>query len=130
MDDDALTRRVLACCHAVHRELGPGYPDATYRFAITRELEKAKLVFKVSERLPVIYDGEEIDRIEVDFLLEKLTLTVISKSVIDKQEVARALACLRSSGLTRGLLVNFSGKELEVRRISNVARTRVAVERV
>lgn len=122
MDDDALTRRVLACCRSVHYELGTGYPVSTYQHAVTRELEKANLVFKVAEAIPVVYQGEVIDQVTVDFVIERLILNLASKTALEKYDVATSMASLKASGLSRGLLVNFGGKELEVRRLSNVPR--------
>ncbi len=122
MEDDALTRRVLACCYTVHRELGTGYPETTYRHAITRELERAGLKFTREEWLPVLYQGEEIDRVHVDFVVDRLLLEVRSKHSLDRDDTAQAFACLRASGLGRGLLVNFGADELQVKRLNTAPR--------
>ncbi len=125
MDDDALTRRILACCYTVHRELGTGFPETTYQRAMTRELEKAGLAFKREEPISILYQGEEIDQIVVDFVVEHMTLEIVAKSSLEKQDVAQAYACLRASGLTRGLLVNFGAEELQKKTFSTAPRVKV-----
>jgi len=122
VDDDALTRRVLACCYAVHRELGTGYPETTYQHALTRELERASLPFKREEPISVVYHGEEIDLLHADFVVEQMLLEVVAKSSLEKQDVAHAFALLRASGLARGLLVNFGVEELQTKRLAAVPR--------
>ena len=123
MDDDALSRRILACCYTVDRELGAGFPETTYQRALTRELERANLTFKREEALPILYQGEEIDQVRVDFVVERMTLDIVAKSSLDKQDIAQAYACLRASGFARGLLVNFGAEELQARRLSTAPRT-------
>lgn len=122
IEDDALTRRILACCYTVHRELGPGYTETTYQRAVTRELERANLRFSREEWLPVFYQGEEIDRVHVDFLIDKVLLEVRAKHSVDREDVSAAFACLKSSNLPRGLLVNFGAEELQVKRLSTMPR--------
>ncbi|HZO91284.1 MAG TPA: GxxExxY protein [Chthonomonadaceae bacterium] len=129
MNDDALTRRVLACCYTVHRELGPGYLKSTYQGAITRELERAGLPFKRQESFPVLYQGEEIDRVQVDFVVDnKMILEVAAKSGLDKQDAAWGHACLKASGLPRGLLINFGEAELQIKRLTAVPRSSAQTE--
>jgi GxxExxY protein len=125
VNDDALIRRVLACCYTVHRELGAGYPETTYQRAVTRELEKAGIAFKREELLPVLYQGEEIDQVQVDFLVERMILEIVAKGSWDKQDFAHAHACLRASGFSRGLLVNFGAEELQHKPLSTAPRSKV-----
>src|SRR5689334_10759241 len=122
MEDDALTRRVLACCYTVHRELGPGFPETTYQRAITRELERANLPFQWNAALPVQYEGEEIDRVSVDFIVDRVLLDICAKHSIEREDTTRAFACLRISGLARGVVVNFGAEELQIRRLSTTPR--------
>ena len=84
MTDDALTRRILVCCHLVHRTLGPGYPESTYQRAVTRELEKTGLPFQRDVFLPVMYDGEEIDRIQANFVVNGMVVNFGTETVQTK----------------------------------------------
>lgn len=119
MEDDSLTRRVLACCYVAHRTLGAGYPETTYQRAVTRELEREDMAFTCEVWLPVLYQGEEIDRVHADFVVERqLLLEVCVKSALEKEDTTRASACLKASGLPRGLLVNFGTDELQVKRLA------------
>ncbi len=118
MAEDALSRRILVCCHLVQRTLGTGYPESTYRRALTRELEKASLPFQRDVYLPVMYDGEEIDRIQADFVVNGMVVYVIARNTIEKPDIAVALACVKASTYPRGLIVNFGTDTLQTKHIS------------
>lgn len=122
MDDDALLRRIVACCYAVHRELGPGYGETTYHRALVRELENAMLAFQCDVWLPVLYHEEEIDRVHTDFVVEQALLEVRAQPALDKADTTQTIACLRASGLLRGVLVNFGADEIQIKRFSLAPR--------
>lgn len=122
MEDDALTRRVLACCYAVHRELGPGYPLSTYKQALAIELKRAILAFERDETIPVLYLGYEIDHLQVDFVIDKIIMEVRAKPSLDKEDTVQAFAALKASSLTRCLLVAFGGEELQFKRLNKGVR--------
>lgn len=122
MDEDIVTRRTLACCYAVHRELGPGFPEVAYQHAITRELESTDLAFTRDVWLPVLYQGEEIERVHADFLVDTVLLEIRAKINLEKEDVVQTFACLKVSTLSRGLLVNFGADELQVRRLATTPR--------
>jgi GxxExxY protein len=122
MEDDALTRRVLACCYTVHRELGAGFPETSYQRAVTREMEHAGLAFTCEVWIPVYFRGEEIDRVHADFIVDRILLEIRSKHSVDKDDIAQTFACVRAAGLPRGLLVNFGADELQVKRFATSPR--------
>ena len=46
--------RVIGCCIAVHRELGPGLLENIYKRAVCIELELAGILFETEKAIPLM----------------------------------------------------------------------------
>src|SRR5206468_4474259 len=55
MEFDELSRRVIGCAIEVHRNLGPGLLESTYRQCLACELSHAGIPFQMEVPLPVRY---------------------------------------------------------------------------
>jgi len=81
MEFDELSRRVIGCAIEVHRQLGPGLLESTYRQCLACELSFAGISFQMELPLPVRYKDLLLDcgyRID---LLKGADLIVETKSV-------------------------------------------------
>jgi GxxExxY protein len=56
-DLEDLAHRVIGCCIAVHRELGPGLIEAAYARAVRVELAASNIPFESEKRYPILYRG-------------------------------------------------------------------------
>src|SRR5438552_2124447 len=61
MEFDELSRRVIACALEVHRALGPGLLESTYRMCLAHELSLACIPFEMELPLPVRYKEVLLD---------------------------------------------------------------------
>jgi hypothetical protein len=55
MEFDELSRKVIGCAIEVHRNLGPGLLESTYRQCLACELSHAGIAFQMELPLPVRY---------------------------------------------------------------------------
>ena len=55
MEFDELSRSVIGCAIEVHRTLGPGLLESTYRQCLAYELSHAQIPFQMKVPLPVSY---------------------------------------------------------------------------
>jgi GxxExxY protein len=108
-DLQRLTKRIIGCAIAVHRELGPGLLEGTYEAALCVELAEAGLKFLKQEPIPVVYKGHNIGEYKPDLIVEDLVVVEV-KSVErhDKVFEAQVLTYLRITGIRIGLLINFN----------------------
>ena len=61
MEFDELSRKVIGCAIEVHRRLGPGLLESTYRQCLARELSHAAIPFQMEVPLPVRYKEVLLD---------------------------------------------------------------------
>lgn len=118
-----LTAKVLAAAHEVHRVLGPGFEEVIYQRALAREFPAHGLECAREVWIDVLYKGEKVGRKRVDFLLGdasgEVMVEIKAKAALDEVDFVQALSYLKASGHKVGLLINFGGKRLEVKRLAN-----------
>jgi GxxExxY protein len=118
-----LTSRIIAAAHEVHHQLGPGFREIIYQRALERELPQKNVEFEREVWIDIIYKGQKIGRHRVDFVVGDaeggVMLELKAKALLDDVDFIQTLSYLKSSGYEVGLLINFGGKKLEVRRLAN-----------
>ena len=106
---EELVHRVIGCCIAVHRELGPGLIEAAYARAVRVELMASNLSFESEKRYPIRYREKTVYVHRLDLVVERQMLVEL-KCVDSLHPVhhAQVRSCLKVSKLRLGLLVNFN----------------------
>jgi GxxExxY protein len=115
MEFDELSQNVIGCAIEVHRNLGPGLLESTYRQCLACELSHVRIPFQMELPLPVRYKDLLLDcgyRID---LLVRSDLIVEIKSVETLLAIhqAQILTYLRLSKVSLGLLINFNVTKLQ-----------------
>ena len=108
------TRPIIGAAIAVHRELGPGLLEGTYRECLMRQLADDGLQARREVPIPLQYRGVAIDfSYRADVIVENSVLLEL-KAVETLQRVhqAQILSYLKHSGLHFGLLINFNVDQL------------------
>ena len=115
----ALTSKIIACAIEVHKTLGPGFEELFYQRALDRELAAAGLEATREVWIDVQYKGLSLGKKRVDFVIEDCLLEIKAKSALDDVDKVQTLSYLKASGYPIGLLINFGGVEVEIKRIAN-----------
>ncbi len=115
-----LTRRIIKCAMAVHRELGNGFQEIFYQKALDIEFELEGLKFNREFEMYIFYRNQKIGTRRVDFFVEELIMVEL-KAVIKLEEahLAQGLNYLEASNNEIGLLINFGNISLEFKRLYN-----------
>ncbi|HUR00864.1 MAG TPA: GxxExxY protein [Gemmatimonadaceae bacterium] len=111
---DEFTHRVLGCGIKVHRALRVGLLESAYETCFYRELAKNGFSVERQKRMPIVYDGEEIDHAYVPDLIVDNRLIIEIKTVKEflPTHEAQILTYLKFSGISLGLLMNFHADPL------------------
>src|SRR6266481_1890214 len=114
----SLTESVLGAIFEVSNTLGAGFLEKVYQRALFKELSIRALHVVSQAAFPVMYKGENVGEYYADFLVENVLLLEL-KCVehLAIEHTAQCLNCLRASGRTLCLLVNFQRPKVEWKRI-------------
>jgi len=115
MEFDELSRDVIGGAIEVHRTLGPGLLESTYRQCLAYELSQVQIPFQMEVPLPVRYK---------DVLLDcgyRIDLVVSSDLIVEVKAVetllpvhqAQILTYMRLAKIPIGLLINFNVTKLQ-----------------
>ena len=110
MTDNELTHTTISAAIEVHRNLGPGLLESTYRNCLIQELSLRGLKVASEQPIPVVYKSVKLEcGFRLDLLVED-TIVVELKSVeaIALVHEATILTYLRLSHHRIGLLINFN----------------------
>jgi|ERR1700752_617079 len=112
---NTLTYETIGAAIEVHRLLGPGLLESTYRACLCRELALRGLSFRKEYGIPLEYKGIHLDcGYRVDLLVADLVVVEI-KAVDQLAPVhdAQLLTYLKVGGWKIGLLINFNVEVLK-----------------
>lgn len=110
-----LTRSILGSAIDVHRALGPGLIEGTYKACLGDELRAKRLDVKQEVPIPLMYKERIVDAAyRADIIVEeKVLLELKSVDALLPIHDAQLLTYLRLSRLRVGLLINFNVRVLK-----------------
>ena len=126
-----LTWRIVGSAIQVHRELGPGLLEGTYRACLMQQLREDGLDTRSEVPIPICYHGVELPASYRADLIVEGTAIVELKAVDQLLPVhtVQLLTYMKLCNLPVGLLINFNVPRLKdgVRRFANtVGRRQIA----
>ncbi len=115
MEFDELSRSVIGCAIEVHRTLGPGLLESTYRQCLAYELSYAQIPFQMEVPLPVRYKDVLLDcGYRIDLLVAgDLIVEIKSVETLLPIHQAQILTYMRLAKIPIGLLINFNVTKLQ-----------------
>lgn len=115
MEFDELSRNVIGCAIEVHRNLGPGLLESTYRQCLACELSHAGIAFQMEVPLPVRYKDLLLDcGYRIDLLVRRdLIVEIKSVETLLPIHQAQILTYMRLAKVSLGLLINFNVTKLQ-----------------
>jgi GxxExxY protein len=118
---DDLTNQIIGAAIEVHTILGSGLLESVYELALCREFELRKIPFERQVKVDVEYKGLNIAGQRLDLLVfDEVIVELKSQAKLPEFATAQLLSYLKSTGLKRGLVINFAENKLinGIKRIS------------
>lgn len=109
-DLDFLSKEVIGLCIKVHKALGPGLLESSYKECLFYELTQSGYYAEKEKVLPLKYETIKLDAgYRIDLWVEKkLILEIKAVEKLTEIHTAQVLTYLKLSGCRLGLLVNFN----------------------
>lgn len=118
LEHEELTNKIIGCAIEVHKKLGPGFIESIYENAFIIELQRKGLPFEKQKEVTIQYDGVEVGKHRLDLIVAD-TIVVELKAIRNIEDIHFVIvrSYLKALGKEHGLLINFSRKVLEVKRV-------------
>lgn len=116
--DDDLTYKIIGCAMKVHNTLGNGFQEVIYQRCLAIELERSGLNYEREKEMPIYYEGFEVGTRRADFIVEGMVMVGL-KAIMKLEDVhlAQTLNYLTAYQIEKGLLINFGGTSIEMKRL-------------
>jgi GxxExxY protein len=113
-----LTRRVIGSAYDVHRELGRGFLEKVYANALANDLRDAGFSVLQETPIDVSYKQRVVGAYYADLLVEGVLICEIKavQRLLPEHE-AQLLNYLKATSKKVGLLLNFGGPSVQVKRM-------------
>ncbi len=115
MKFDDLSNKIIGCALEVHRHLGPGLLESTYKQCLAYELSQLEINFQIEVNLPVQYKKVQIScGYRIDLLIEnKILVELKCVGKLLPIHEAQILTYMKLCGSKTGLLINFNNRYLK-----------------
>jgi GxxExxY protein len=110
MKPNELTHEIIGAAIEVHRELGPGKPEAAYESALARELVLRGIPHQVQRPVPVVYKGVKLEcgyRLDV-LVSDTVVVEVKAVELVIPVHRAQTITYIKLGGWKIALLLNFN----------------------
>ncbi len=115
-----LSYSLVGLVYNVYNSLGFGYQEKYYQRAYASELEKIGLKFKREQKCVINYQGKQIGRYFIDFVVDdKIVIEFKVANDFYLQHTKQVLGYLKATGLKLGILFLFTQNGIKYKRIVN-----------
>jgi len=113
-----LTYKIRGIAFAVKKQLGLGHKEAVYQRALEEELGKNSIRFEKEKSIDIIYSDKKIGTYRPDFIVDdKVIIELKALPFLGKNEEKQLWAYLKGSSYRLALIINFGGKDVEIKRL-------------
>lgn len=117
---ERLSYEIRGCAMEVRKNYGPGHKEGVYQNAFAEELTYRNIAFRKEESIKIYSpkSGKVMGTYRPDFIIDgKIIVELKALTMIPKKIVNQLYDYLRNSEFELGLLINFGGNKLYIKRI-------------
>jgi GxxExxY protein len=123
MTENEIGTIIVDCAYKIHKNLGPGLLESTYKECLFHELSGTGLLIEKEKPLPLIYRGVKLDcGYRADLVVEnKVIVELKAVEALSDIHFAQVLTYMKVSDCKLGYLINFNVCMIKqgIKRIAN-----------
>ncbi|MEI6899371.1 MAG: GxxExxY protein [Bacteroidota bacterium] len=110
MEENEISNKIIGAAIEVHKILGPGLLESTYKECLFFKLRKAGLIVEKEKPIPLIFEEVKLEcGYRVDLLVEnKVVIEIKSVEAINEIHLAQTITYIKLGKFKLGLLINFN----------------------
>lgn len=113
-----ITERIIETCYEVANELGAGFLESVYEKALLVALREKGIDAASQVPMAVSFRGQNVGEFFADIIVEsKIVVEVKAVKRLLPEHSAQVINYLKATGMEVGLLVNFGGPKVEIKRL-------------
>ncbi len=113
-----ITYKIRSAIFAVKKNISLGHKELIYQKALEEEFKKIGLYFEKQKIIDVFYNNKKVGVYQPDFVIEdKIIVEIKALPFLGQTEEKQLWSYLKGSHYKLALLVNFGGKDIEIKRI-------------
>ena len=117
---NATSESIIGGAYEVSNELGCGFVEKVYENAMVVEMRLSAMAVRQQYPIKVFYKGELVGDYIADLLVASNVLVELKAvKALDDVHLAQSMNCLKATGLSLGLLINFGRPRIQVKRVVN-----------
>ena len=113
-----ITERIIEACYEVANELGAGFLESVYEKALLVALSEKGIDVASQVPMAVSFRKQNVGEFFADIIVEsKVVVEVKAVKRLIPEHSAQVINYLKATGIEVGLLVNFGGPKVEIKRL-------------
>lgn len=117
-----LCYKIYGIFYEIQNNVGSVYTEKQYQDILEEKLKLAEISYERERELFFNFGDSKIKGNRADFVVDnKIVIDIKSKAYITKEDFRQMLRYLKSGNYKLGLIVNFRGKKVAVKRVVNSA---------
>ncbi len=117
MDTEQLIRQVIQCIYNVRHKLTAGFLEIVYRNALYIELKKNQLPVETEVPIEIYYDDVVVGNYRADMIVGgRIIIEIKAVQALCQAHEVQLVNYLTATKIDNGLLVNFGGERIEIKR--------------
>ncbi len=111
---------IVGLCMEVYNSLGYGFLEIVYKDAMEIDFLEKNMEHQREKEFPIFYKEKKLKRtFFADFLMSDKIIVEVKANAegIPDDAIAQTINYLKASGIRIGLIINFSKRKLEYRRV-------------
>lgn len=126
MDTEQLIRQVIQCIYNVRHKLPAGFLEIVYRNALYIELKKNQLPVETEVPIEIYYDDVVVGNYRAEMIVGgRIIIEIKAVQALCQAHEVQLVNYLTATKIDNGLLVNFGGETIEIRRKYRLYRNNI-----